>query len=106
MCLFTSYLCDQTTVYMEGVCEWLLLNANLAIVQLYHGANKLIFNEVAFVLDQHALCTFYSASSLKQQSGDRHVVPLGHIILIPGQPIFALCFNAVCLAEKLHIPIA
>ena len=54
VCLFTSYLCDQTTVYMERVCEWLLLNANLAIVQLYHGANKLIFNEVAFVFDQHA----------------------------------------------------
>jgi hypothetical protein len=29
-----------------------------------------------------------------------------YIILIPSQLIFALCFNAVCLAEKLHIPIA
>jgi hypothetical protein len=29
--------------------------------------------------------TFYSASSQKQ-----HVAPLGHIILIPSQPIFAL----------------
>jgi hypothetical protein len=28
---------------------------------------------------------FYSASSLKQ-----HVAPLGHIILIPSQPVFAL----------------
>ena len=27
---------------------------------------------------------FYSAGSLKQ-SADRHVVPLGHIILIPSQ---------------------
>ena len=26
--------------------EWLLLNANSAIVQLYHGANKLIFSEM------------------------------------------------------------
>jgi hypothetical protein len=34
---------------------------------------------------------FYSAiSSLKQQSVDRHVAPLGHIILIPNQPVFAL----------------
>ena len=40
--------------------------------------------EVRFVLD------FYSASSLKQQSADRHVAPLGHIILIPSQPVFAL----------------
>jgi hypothetical protein len=33
---------------------------------------------------------FYSASSLKQQSVDRHSPPLGHIILIPNQPVFAL----------------
>jgi uncharacterized membrane-anchored protein YjiN (DUF445 family) len=33
---------------------------------------------------------FYSASSLKQQSVGRHVAPLGHIILIPCQPVFAL----------------
>jgi hypothetical protein len=33
---------------------------------------------------------FYSARSLKQQSADRHVTPLGHIILIPSQPVFAL----------------
>ena len=31
---------------------------------------------------------FYSASSLKQQSADRHVASLGHIILIPSQPVF------------------
>jgi len=28
---------------------------------------------------------FYNASSLKQQSADRHVIPLGHVILIPSQ---------------------
>jgi hypothetical protein len=33
---------------------------------------------------------FYSASSLKQQSVERHVALLGHIILIPSQPVFAL----------------
>jgi hypothetical protein len=32
---------------------------------------------------------FYSASSLKQQSVDRHAALLGHIILIPIQPVFA-----------------
>ena len=31
-----------------------------------------------------------SASSLKQQSGDRHVVLLRHIILFPSQPVFVL----------------
>ena len=42
---------------MDPVSEWLLFNADVAIVQLYHGENKLIFNEnddeVRFVLDQH-----------------------------------------------------
>ena len=32
----------------------------------------------------------YSASSLNHQSADRHVAPLGHIILIPSQQVFAL----------------
>jgi hypothetical protein len=36
------------------------------------------------------LVDFYSDSSLKQQSACKHVAPLGHIILIPSQPVFAL----------------
>jgi hypothetical protein len=47
-------------------------------------------DEVRFVLDQHAELDFDSASSLKQQSSGRHVAPLGRIILIPSQPVFAL----------------
>ena len=47
-------------------------------------------DEVHFLLDQHAELDFYRASSLKQQSTDRHVAPLGHIIPIPSQPVFAL----------------
>jgi len=46
--------------------------------------------EVRFVLDQHAQMDFYSASSLKQQSVDRHIASLEHIILIQSQPVFAL----------------
>ena len=45
-------------------------------------------DEVRFVLDQHAELDFYSASSLKQQSADRDVAPLEHIILIPSKPVF------------------
>jgi hypothetical protein len=48
------------------------------------------YDEIHFVLDQHTELDFYSASSLKQQSACRHVAPLGHIILIPSQPVFAL----------------
>jgi hypothetical protein len=47
-------------------------------------------DNVRFVLDQYAEMDFYSANSLKQQSANRHVAPLGHIILILSQPIFAL----------------
>jgi hypothetical protein len=47
-------------------------------------------DEVRFVLDQHAELDFYSASSLKQLSAGWHVAPLGHIILIQSQPVFAL----------------
>ena len=36
--------------------------------------------EVHFVLEQHAQLDLYSATSLKQQSSDRHVTSLGHII--------------------------
>jgi len=45
---------------------------------------------VRFVLDQHAELDFYSASSMKQPFAGRHVAPLGHIILIPSQLVFAL----------------
>ena len=73
----------------EWVNEWLLFNANLRNLSLYHGENKLYFQwddeEVRFVLDQHSELDIHSASSLKQQSADRNVVPLGQIILIPSK---------------------
>jgi hypothetical protein len=47
-------------------------------------------DEAHFVLDQHAKLGFYSAGSLQKQFVDRHVVPFGHIILIPSLPVFVL----------------
>jgi hypothetical protein len=47
-------------------------------------------DEIPFVLDQHAYLDFYSASSPKQYSTDRHSAPLGHISLILIQPVFYL----------------
>ena len=61
-------------------------------------------DEVHFVLEQHAELDFDSASSLNQQS-NRHVAPLGHIIIIARQPVFTITPNAACLAEKQQIPI-
>jgi hypothetical protein len=43
-------------------------------------------DDVHFVLDQH----FHSVNSLKQQFTYTHVTSLGHTILFPRQPIFAL----------------
>ena len=47
-------------------------------------------DDVHFVLDQNTELDFYSANTLNQQSAGRHVAPLGHIILIPSQPVVAL----------------
>ena len=61
--------------------------------QLYHGEKKVNLqwdDEGRCVLDKYAELDFYSASSLKQQSADIHVAQLGHIILIPSQPVFTL----------------
>ena len=40
--------------------------------------------------DVHSVLNFYTTSSLKQQSMGRNVLPLGHNILIPSQPVIAL----------------
>ena len=69
--------------------EWLLLNAKLSNILAISWQEQINFqwddDDVLFVLDQHAELDFYSASSLKQQSGGRHIAPLEHIILIPSQ---------------------
>ena len=46
---------------------------------------------------------FYSASSRKQQSAVEHVAPLGHIMLISIQLVFAFSLDAACLAEKQQV---
>ena len=70
--------------------KWLLFNANSATLWWEQVNFQWDNDEVRFVLDQHAELDSYSATSLKQQSADRHVTPFGHIILIPCQPVFAL----------------
>ena len=78
-------------IFYYAVSEWLLFNAKLTIFSYILARGSYIWwDDVRFVLDQHALLDFNCASSLKQQSTDRHVAPLGHIILIPRQPILAL----------------
>jgi hypothetical protein len=79
-------------VFIYRVSEWLLFNVKWAFCQPYHDENKLHFNDMMMML----ICTRptrligNSASWLKQPSVGRHVAPLGHIILIPSQPVFSL----------------
>ena len=60
------------------------------VTQIFHNGIQWDDAEVRCFLDQHTELDFYSASSLKQQYADRHVVSLGRIILIQSQPVFAL----------------
>jgi len=39
-----NYTLDRA--HFQGVSEWLLFSANSAVFQLYHGGNKLVFNEM------------------------------------------------------------
>jgi glutamyl-tRNA reductase len=48
-------------------------------------------------LEEKAVPVYY-----KTQSASRHVTPLGHIILIQSQPVFALT-PLCCLAKKVNI---
>ena len=52
------------------------------------------------VLDQRAKLEYYSASSHKQQSMGIHVIPLGHVILIPRQPVFVR--SLLCSADSIN----
>jgi hypothetical protein len=45
-CIKSSIKIKQSKTMSEWVSEWVLLNANSAIFQLYHGENKLIINEM------------------------------------------------------------
>jgi hypothetical protein len=97
MCKFKKKVCQKGLGVKADirVSGWLLFSA--------HGENKIIFNEMTmmqFVIDQHAAFDFYSASSLKKQSADRHVTQLWHIIRILRLPVFA-----ACLVENQKIPI-
>ena len=64
----------------EEFCRYIMARTN------YNECN----DDVHFVLDHHAELDLHSGISLEQQSAGRHLAPLGHIILIPSQPIFAL----------------
>ena len=88
---YSVYLFNRKWSIFKLTYQWpdRVINANSALFQLFHDF-QWNDDQIRFVLDQHSKLDFYSASSLKQQSADRHVVPLGHIILILSQLVFVL----------------
>jgi hypothetical protein len=94
LALFEGWYIANLLYRVNENSEWLLFNAKLCYSSAISWLEQFNFQwndvEVHFVLDQHAELDFYSANSLKQQSADRHVAPLGHIIPIPSQQVFAL----------------
>ena len=89
------------------VSEWLLLNNNSVIFQLYHGENKLIFNEMMM---QSSLYLTNILSWIFKVLADWNDSPW--VDMFPhsdtlfwfqaNQSLLCL-FNAVCLAEKQQI---
>jgi len=70
----------------------MVFNANSPIFQLYHYENKLIFNEMMMrsALYQTNMLSWIFIVLATQQSTDRHVASLRHIILIPSKTVFDL----------------
>jgi hypothetical protein len=60
--IYLLKLISQFSQTWIRVSEWLLLNTNSAIFQLYHGENKLIFNETLRWIDMSPTPTHYSDS--------------------------------------------
>ena len=86
--------------------EWLLFNANSAInfsaISWWEQVNfQWDYDEVHFVLDQHAWLDFYGASSLKQQPAGRHDSDTLSWFRSNQSLLFLL--NTACLAEKQQI---
>ena len=79
-----------------GIFKWMSEYCIASIQQLFSyimastSYNQWNDDDVCFILDQHAEFDLYSASSQKQQSADSYVALLGHILLIPSQPVVAL----------------
>jgi len=86
----------MSTVWVVAKSEWFCPNANNEQLFSYVLTRTTYIrwddNDIHSVLDLHAYFVkdLYSANTLRQQSAGRHVDPLGHFILIPGQSVFAL----------------
>ena len=59
------FISIQNIWYLDGVCEWLFLNANWELCHLYHAENIWDFDDddddddVRFILNQHIQLEFF-----------------------------------------------
>ena len=74
----------NTTLFTPLVSAGLIFNANSVIFQIYHGENKWIFDKMMKKSALYYRNTPTWIFRVKQQSADRHVATLEHIILIPS----------------------
>ena len=80
----------------EWVSEWVLLNANSAIFQLYHGENK-----VHFVLDQHAELDFFLVLAHWNNSPRVNMsFHSGTLFWFRANQFLLFLLNAACLARS------
>jgi hypothetical protein len=84
---------DFSFNHVKWVSEWLFFSAKWAMFSAISWREQVTFqwdNDVfrSVLGRQTREVEFNSVSSLKQQSTDRLVVPLGHSILIPSQLFF------------------
>ena len=89
--------------------EWLLFNANSAIVLAISCWEQVHFqldiDEFCFVQDKHAELDFFCARSLKKQSEVDISLHSDTLSCFRANPSLLFLFNAVCSGEKQQIPI-
>jgi hypothetical protein len=93
-----------------SMSEWLLFNANSAIVKLYHGENKLIFNEMmmrsALYYTNTLSCIFFIVLAHWNNSPRVDLSLHSDTLFWFRDQSLLVLLNAACLAEKQQIPIS
>jgi hypothetical protein len=86
--------------HVAVVNEWLLFNINSAMLQLYNGENKLLFNEMMM---RSALCYTNTATNSPRIDMSPHWDALSWF---RANQYLLFLLNVACLAEKQQIPIS
>jgi hypothetical protein len=108
--IITLTPCNQCLSQLQlWVSEWLLLSGNSAIFQVYHGENKLIFNEMMmrsalYKTNTRSWIFVVLAQWNTSFRIDRSPKP-DTLTWFPSKQYLLFLRNDVCLEEKQHIHI-